>query len=147
MLSPGASLSDYQAGAHADFTTEFALKTEFPGGEVAQARDVVVKLPPGLIGNPTAIPTCTLAQLAAFECPLQSQVGLTEYSLRGSGTTPAAIYNMPAPSGDFVARFGFKAGFVFPVTINVRLRPDDYGVTASVEGIPSAVSRRVRRQT
>jgi hypothetical protein len=147
VLNPAASLSDYQAGAHADFTTEFALKTEFPSGEVAQTRDVVVKLPPGLIGNPTAIPTCTLAQLAAFECPLQSQVGLTEYSLRSSGTTPAAVYNMPAPGGDFVARFGFKAGFTFPVTINVRLRPDDYGVTASVEGIPSAVALTGARTT
>jgi hypothetical protein len=139
VTSSSASLSDYQAGAHADFTTEFALKTQFPDGSVAQTRDISVELPPGLIGNPTAVPTCSGDQLAAFECALGSQIGLTEYFLRGNSSPNfAGIYNMP-PSGTQVARFGFIAGLAFPVTIGVRLRTGDYGVTASLEGIPSVV--------
>jgi hypothetical protein len=147
ITSASASLSNYQAGAHADFTTEFSLKTSYPNGDVSQPRDIVVELPPGILGNPNAFPKCTMAQLAALDCPLDSQVGVTEYSLLGgSGGTVAGLYNMETSEG-LVARFGFKSGFVFPTTINARLRPGGDGVTASVEGIPSAVALTGARTT
>jgi hypothetical protein len=140
LTSAGASLSTYQAGAHADFTTAFALKSLLDNGLVAQTREIFLELPPGMLGDPTRIPSCTMVQLGTSSenshCPQDSQIGITEVNLRGGNqvlTEP--IYNMTPPGGDVVARFGFMAGF-WPVTVNARVRSEsDYGVTASLEGV------------
>jgi hypothetical protein len=135
-----ASLSTTQAGAHPDFTAGFELTTDSTKAPFAQTRDVSVELPPGLIGNPNAIPQCTTLQLGlspeTSHCPQDSEVGVTEISLFGLGTFVEPIYNMTPPE-DTVARFGFIAG-LFPTFINVEVRSQsDYGVTASVEGVAS----------
>jgi hypothetical protein len=136
------SLSATQAGAHADFTTSFRLTKD--GEEpYAQTRDVEVRLPPGVIGNPQGIPRCTVAQLGTApelsECPIDAQVGVTEVTVHGTaaGTFAEPIYNMPSPGGDVVARFGFFAA-LYPAFINVRVNPIDYSLIASLEGAPSA---------
>ena len=143
--SVSASLSTTQAGAHADLTTSFKL-TRDPGGmPFARTRDIEVALPPGMIGNPQGVPQCTVAQLgnlpAESKCPLDSQVGVTEVTLIDpiSGTFTEPIYNMPSPGGDIVARLGFFA-FEWPLFINVRLDPTDYGLVASIEGVPSGAN-------
>lgn len=142
--SASASLSSYQAGFHADFTTSFKLKSELEGGEVAQTKDVSIALPPGLLGNPTALPRCTMLQLGenatTSHCPQDSQVGITELQLlERPAPIKEPIYNMTSPGGNVVARFGFLAGF-YPTTINVRVRSDgDYGATASIEGAAALV--------
>src|SRR5262249_16255209 len=50
-------------------------------------RDISVELPPGLVGNPLAVPTCTQAQIQGLEnkvqCPAESQVGLVEVCFGG----------------------------------------------------------------
>ncbi len=38
-------------------------------------KDLTIGLPPGLVGDPTATPLCTLAQLQGDSCPSASQVG------------------------------------------------------------------------
>jgi hypothetical protein len=137
-----ASLSSNQAGAHADFTTFFKL-TRKEGRPYAKTRDIEVHLPPGMIGNPQGIPRCSIAQLgtepAKSECPIDSQVGISEITLSEPvpGTFFEPIYNMPSPGGDVVARFGFYADF-YPTFINVRVDPVDYSLVASIEGAPSA---------
>jgi hypothetical protein len=138
-----AELSDIQAGAHADLITTFAL-TEDEGKPHAQTRDIEVALPPGMIGNPQGIPRCTVAQLGTApeksECPVASQVGVTEITLGGtiSGTLTEPIYNMDPPdSSDVVARLGLFAG-AYPAFINVRVDPIDYSLVAVIEGAPSA---------
>lgn len=142
--SASASLSTNQAGAHADLTTEFSLKTELSGGDVAQARDVIVTLPPGLLGDPTNFPRCTMEELEKIECAQATQVGLSEALLLGNtGPIALPIYNMVPPrEGNVVARLGFHAGF-YPVTINIRVHPEDeYRATASLEGIAAPVALR-----
>ncbi len=143
--SASASLSTNQAGAHADLTTAFRIAQTTEGGEpkaFALTRDIEVHLPQGAIGNPQAIPRCTVAQLGNLpeesECPPASQVGVTEIELGGSikGTFVEPIYNMESPGGDIVARLGFYA-FVYPAFINVRLDPVDYSLVATIEGAPS----------
>jgi hypothetical protein len=57
-----------QAGAHKDFH----LHMDFGGGQV---KNLTVGLPPGLIGDPSATPLCTVAQLNADACPTNTQVG------------------------------------------------------------------------
>jgi len=141
-----ASLSNTEAGAHADFTTTITLTHAGTGGTSAPyalTRDIEVDMPPGLVGNPQAVPMCTVAQLGNLpnesECPLDSQIGITELTLGGTirGTFTEPIYNMEPPrSGDIVARLGlFAAGW--PAFINVRLDPSDYSLVASLEGLSS----------
>jgi hypothetical protein len=146
--SAGASLSTYQAGAHADFTTEFVIKQDLAGGDVAQTRDVIVELPPGLLGNPIGTPRCTMAELSTKSCPQDSQVGITDFRLREAPhSVLGPIYNMTTAGADQVARFGFFAS-LFPVTINARVRSEsDYGVTVSLDGLSSLAALREARTT
>jgi hypothetical protein len=143
--SAAAELSDSQAGAHADFTTDIALSTDNKGHSFANTRDVIVRLPAGIFGNPQAFPACTALQLGTepnhSNCPINSQVGSTEVTVAGSTTNGTfadePVYNMPAPGGDIVARFGFFAA-VYPLFVNVRLDSATDTLVASVEGAPSA---------
>ena len=143
--SVSASLSTTQAGAHADFTTTLELTHTEAGVPTPYAltRDVEVHLPPGVLGNPPGVPSCTVAQLGNVpeksECPIDSQVGVSELTLGGAfpGTFIEPIYNMPSPGGDVVARFGLFAG-LWPTFISVRVDPLDYSIVATVEGAPSA---------
>jgi hypothetical protein len=142
--SASTELSTTQAGAHPDFTVNFAL-SEVAGEPYALTRDIQVKLPSGLFGNPQPFPACTTTQLgtkaANSECPIDSQVGSTQVTLGGTtaGTFAEPIYNMTPPGGNAVARFGFFAA-TFPATIVVRLDPDDHTLSADVEGAPAAAS-------
>ncbi|HEU5063128.1 MAG TPA: hypothetical protein VFT79_08270 [Solirubrobacterales bacterium] len=148
--SVSASLSNQEAGAHADLTISFKLIGE--GNEpTGLTRDVLVSLPPGLIGNPQAFPRCSFAQLGETpeesKCPQDAQVGVSELTLGGlvNGTLLEPIYNMYSPGGDIVARFGLFAG-PYPAVINVRVNPIDYSLVAAVEGAPSA-SRLIAAST
>ncbi|HET7418625.1 MAG TPA: hypothetical protein VFJ61_13465 [Solirubrobacterales bacterium] len=140
--SAAAALSTTQAGAHADFTVSFKLFGEGtePNGKT---KDVIVTLPPGLIGNPQGFPRCSVAQLgelpADSKCPQDAQVGIAQLTLGGgiNGTVFEPVYNMYSPGGDIVARFGLFAG-PYPSVINVRVNPVDYSLIAKVEGAPAA---------
>lgn len=140
--SASVEISDTQAGAHADLTTNLQLN-EHNGEAYAKTRDVVVELPPGIVGNPEAFPKCTVEQLGVTtqtsECPLDSQVGSTDYLVSGVATGTFAnqpVYNMPAPGGDVVARFGFFAGEA-PIFLNVRLDSETQSLIATVENASS----------
>jgi hypothetical protein len=85
VASFSSSLSSNQAGAHADFTTSFALNTEALGNPDEQLRDVAVTLPAGLIGNPSAIERCSLESLQELRCSPHAQVGELSLSLGGIG--------------------------------------------------------------
>jgi hypothetical protein len=145
-----ASLSTQQAGAHPDFASIFGLKRE-PGGALpATTKDLLLSLPPGLLGNLNAVPKCPAAQLIntdigdksnATGCPQDSQVGVTyvELFIENSGFLSflQPVYNMEPRYGE-PARFGFMAQ-LYPILIDTELRSDsDYGATAKVEGQPGA---------
>lgn len=136
------SLSSTQAGEHADLTTSFELSSK-ENTPLALLRDLSVHLPPGVIGNPQAIPQCSILGFSGSleeTCPIDTQVGVTEITLGADspGTYIEPLYNLEAPeSGDIVARFGFYAA-IYPAIVNVRLDPHDYSVVASVEGASAA---------
>lgn len=140
--SVSASLSSNQAGAHADLTVFFEISEE-GGKPTGFTRDVLISLPPGMIGDPQASPLCTLAEfgegIASSECSQDSQIGVSEVKLAGTlnETFLTPVYNMPSPGGDVVARFGFYAAF-YPIIVNVRVDPIDYSLVAAAEGAPSA---------
>jgi hypothetical protein len=84
--STSISLSDAngpfqnQAGAHADLEVNVGFPLDSSGLPVEDVRDLEVQLPPGMIGNPTALAQCTPEALlnpgvGAAACPTASQVG------------------------------------------------------------------------
>jgi hypothetical protein len=141
--SVSAALSNEQAGAHADMTIGVKLTTK-GDAPYARARDIEIELPPGFIGNPQAIPRCTVAELGdGYEdsaCPFDTQVGTSAVRVIQPvpGTYNEPVYNMSAPKGtDIVARLGFMS-VDWPTFINIRIDPNDFSLVATVEGIPSA---------
>jgi hypothetical protein len=137
-----AEASTNAAGAHPDFTTKLVLNHHFRNGmpsAAARVQDVTVDLPPGLVGDPTAIPTCSMGEFNAMgDCPVQTQVGVVRVLVSDLSTSSdeeltEPIYNLEPPhERGQVARFGFF-GVFFPIVIDVSVRTaGDYGVTATV---------------
>jgi hypothetical protein len=113
---------------------------------VALAKDLHFKLPPGLIGNPTPFPRCTLGEFLAplngpeeNHCPPQTAIGVARVTIQepnhlGVLTTRAPLFNLEPSVGE-PARFGF---FVVstPVYLDTAVRTgEDYGVTVDVNNI------------
>jgi hypothetical protein len=133
-----------QAGAHADFTTTIAFtQNSQPGndglpvsGPAEAARDVELALPPGLVGDPTAVPTCTYADLnndskPGSNCGPNTQVGKVHVDLLLGGdpwTFDVGLYNLEHDD-DVPALFGFNFNGVI-ATIRARVRPGDFGISA-----------------
>jgi hypothetical protein len=138
-----------QAGSHPDTaSTEFFLSSSLSGNDreypIDDLKDAAVKLPPGLVGNPRVVPTCSQAQLTSADgrCPAESQVGTVTLLKNGEGGTPGSpgsfkvgVYNMEVPFG-LPALFGFNIiGNATQVYGSVR-SGSDYGVTVTSKNVP-----------
>jgi hypothetical protein len=139
-----------EAGAHPDlFTVPFDFNSIPKGGnepeqmvEAGSVRNLQVDLPPGFIGNPTAVGECTQAQFTIEACPISSQVGrasLAVYPISPSAggrflALAPAVYNLSHPRGT-VANLAFVyAGN--PVHIKASLDPaNHYSITSTVSSI------------
>jgi hypothetical protein len=118
---------------------------------VAMAKDLHFLLPPGVIGNPTPFPQCTLAQFLAGGpnlleddlCPPQTAVGVARVMINeplsngGLITFASPVFNVEPSVGE-PARFGFLAGPV-RVALDTAVRTGgDYGVTVDANNISQA---------
>jgi hypothetical protein len=136
-----------QAGSH-----PFALKTniaveteEFPLGSgvlapVEEVKDLNVSLPPGLVGNPTAVPRCAAAEfMEVSQCPDATVVGAARVEYGEPGTfEPAPVYNLE-PSPGSVAKIGFLIVGV-PVVVKIGLNPNPpHNVIATSTNITQGV--------
>jgi hypothetical protein len=140
-----------QAGAHMfQLTTTFTLNqaVEASGQTVPAgglAKDLHFKLPPGLIGNATAIVQCSLKDFltpvggAHNKCSPQTAVGVAMITVSGVNGSRLSEFTVPvfniAPAVGEPARFGF---FLLraPVILDTKLRTgEDYGVTVDVTNI------------
>ena len=63
--------STTQAGGHPNLT----VVVDRTGTDAEDIRDLYLDLPPGLIGNTTAVGACTDAQFNSDTCPANSAVG------------------------------------------------------------------------
>jgi hypothetical protein len=110
---------------------------EYPAeGDV---RTINVNLPPGLIGDPQAVPQCTRIEFDSGysgECPIDSLVGYNEADIQGAnGAARAPVFNMVPPAG-VAAQFAFSQNGI-PVFIDAGVRTGgDNGVTTHVTNIP-----------
>jgi hypothetical protein len=163
---------DTQAGSHPfQFTTTLALNQtvtevsnrenphggqfeELVAAPLALPKDLTFDLPPGLIGDPGAVPQCPLPVLAREQCPPGSQVGAVTVFLSAVGTSveggsgqtfnvTSLVYNLEPSVGE-PARFGF---FVNDARARVEVFLDtgvrtggDYGVVVSVHDISQEVA-------
>ncbi|HTZ65194.1 MAG TPA: hypothetical protein VMB51_13910 [Solirubrobacteraceae bacterium] len=146
---------DTQAGSHPfQLTTKLDLSQglEHPR-ELAAApalpKNLQFNLPPGLIGDPQAVPACPLVDFLAISeadtnaCASQSAIGVAVVTLDeplrfGDITRAVPLWNLEPAHGE-PARLGFEVIKV-PVVLNTSVRTGgDYGVTVSVSEAPESV--------
>jgi hypothetical protein len=125
-----------QAGSHPyEAVTSMSFTTKASGGPTENVKDVKVNLPPGLIGNPLALPKCTIVQLDQNQCPGSSQVGQLGVTFETAGSTsPSSIteplYNL-VPLPNEPAEFGANVLLVNSyLDVSVRTG-SDYGLTTT----------------
>ena len=136
--------SDTQAGGHPDFEVHAKFDNrvikngEFLppviGGCGCDDPEIIdIQFPTGFIGDPHAVPKCTLALFSQQACAPESQVGVLNVGLFG-GYTP--IYNME-PHENEAGLLGFNIPIVLaPSFIVLHARTDsDYGLNATNGGI------------
>jgi hypothetical protein len=149
---------DTQAGSH-PFQTTFSvtldqqlqdnisgeLQGEPEPVEPQLPKNLNVKLPPGLIGNPTAIPRCPPSAFLHQSCGANTVVGVAMTTINESArafplaTVSTPVFNLEPNVGE-PARFGFMPGLV-PVFLDTSLRTGgDYGVTVNVENITQSTT-------
>lgn len=131
--------SSTAAGANSDLSLDFSLS----GG---QLKDLVIHLPPGLVGNPLATPTCSEAELNANGCPAASDVGDIANDVLLNGILPITasgnVYNV-APRAGEPARFGFvlttPGNLTPPIILQspAALRPSDFGLDTILNDVPN----------
>ncbi|MFP5389384.1 MAG: hypothetical protein ACLGG5_08805, partial [Thermoleophilia bacterium] len=123
MLDPEGK-PEVRAGSHPD-RVKIDFKFEEDG---TSPGDVQLEMPPGLGGDPNAVPACPRqAHEEGEECPPESQIGFVGF---GSGTLPVYLLE-PAPGQ--LAAFTSKTGL--PIPFQLKLRPEDFGVTFAAEGL------------
>jgi hypothetical protein len=117
------------------------------------ARDLTIQLPPGVLGNPTALPQCTAAQFTTLVvgeilthnlCPPETAIGVANVTFNAPGNGPrfdtrvVPVFNLTPLPGE-PARFGFEVLTARAyLTTSVRTG-SDYGVTLKASNIPELV--------
>jgi hypothetical protein len=137
--------ADTQAGSHPyELTVSFDLNTVHDEGSPVQNEDVVpvgsefrnvaVNLPPGIVGDPQAVPQCPRQLFDGENCPASTQVGRDIAFLGNSGHLGFPVYNLKPPPG-MPAQFGFVlVGIKTFLDAGVR-SGGDYGITEHVEHV------------
>lgn len=102
---------------------------------VATLKDVRVHLPVGMVGNPTATPTCTMRAAESHDCRGENQVGkmeiaTNEYEGKFGVREDNPLFNIVPPRG-VAARFSAKFNGFVNGTIDAHVRTgSDYGIDA-----------------
>lgn len=128
-------------------------------------KNLLNELPPGLIGNPTAVPICTVREAEEQKCSGNAQVGLLEVRFYDRTEEEAAaaspLYNTMPPQGK-AARFagfinastdafidsGVRTGEDYGITsggFNISGRTSVYGITIKLWGVPADASHDAER--
>ncbi len=141
-----------KAGAHPDGSATFFFNYGDQGGNTdGSVKNITVKLPPGVVGNPEAVSKCSAIAVQANppECEAESQVGITTLTFgvcQGTfipecyGFQTKPVYNVEARD-TITAEFVIASiGQYFNVPITARGRTNgDYGVDTLALLIPDFV--------
>ncbi len=157
---------DTQAGSHPfQLTTTFTLNTKaetvlkpllgvIPEVQpVGLSKDLRFNLPPGLVGNPTPLPKCSMrlflemaGEVPNRECPGNTVIGVSTpivTSIFNKTQAPFAftkpLYSLEPAVGE-PARFGFTLPLGGSVILDTSVRTGgDYGVVVTVPDIPETL--------
>ena len=135
---------DTQAGSHPfAMTLGFGMNAVGNGSTSGAAlRNVKVTLPPGIVGDPHAVPQCTRQQFSIpplGACPVDTQVGVDLAGLGGGGEegdfeAEVPVYNLVPPPG-VPAQFAFTV-FGTNIVLDAGVRSgSDYGITTTTRNI------------
>ena len=132
---------DLQAGSHPyEYTIDFALNHNASGNLEGTMRDLIVELPPGLIGNPQAVPRCpgTVFEGLEPQCPGDTQIGIVEVKAEQLPVAFASVYNL-APSKGSAATLGASL-FSINSFLEASVRSgSDFGVDISDLTLPTNI--------
>ncbi len=133
----GNPIPDPQAGSHPfAVTNSFELNYTGTGKEVeaeGEPKDIVVELPAGFAGSPTATPTCPRAVFLRLDpktgfpsCPDSTAVGLLRAAVfapkASQEPAPRAVFNLAHAKGT-AAQLGFLVAEA-PVIVDAEVNPD-----------------------
>jgi hypothetical protein len=134
---------DTQAGSHpyaAKFTFGLSTNLEERGDGLElyngknEARDIEVELPPGFVGDPTAVPQCSREDFIKEECPNDTQIGFITIETFVFALN-FRVFNIVPPPG-VPADFAFKdEGIGIFLESGVR-SGTDYGITTHINNVP-----------
>jgi hypothetical protein len=118
-------------------TVRFAQSAE---GVTAGPKDIVVSLPDGLIGDPMAVPRCSLAKLLATgeHCPADTQIGVARVQL-GKTELLGPVANVTPETGQS-AEFAIEnhQKLVFLETAHLVRTATGYGFALVSNKLPTA---------
>jgi hypothetical protein len=134
-----------QAGSHPfAYAVKFKFRTN-PAGQVegGDPRDIIADLPPGLVGDPFAVPRCTREQFEGSfaNCPDETQVGVLHVNIpeAGFGATTVPVFNL-VPSPGVAAQIG-ASGANLNVLQGATVRTGEgYGISIDSFNVPNAIS-------
>ncbi len=134
-----------QAGGHPDLEVKFQVKNRLEQQSQSacnceDAKDAIVHLPPGFIGNPHATPQCSIADFSGDRCPIDSQVGIANV-VTSFLPFNSVVYNLVPPPG-VAGLLGFKI-FLFDTpqfTVLSARTGSDYGLDATATSIYHGLS-------
>lgn len=141
-------IPDTQAGSH-----PVSLEMSVGFGAEGDPRDLSLEMPPGLIENPTVLPTCSQSDfqtwrkspweqsLSGESCPDRTQLGtITLRSSDGAGEERTfGLFNLQPPPGA-PSEFGADP-YGAPIVFVPRIRQDEggYGLTLESHDLPQLV--------
>ncbi len=148
-----------QAGSHPFQVTGTVMLNQGPNENdpsealrvepVALTKDIVTRIPAGLIGDPVPLPRCSMSLFVTEkndvedECPQQTAIGVVSVSvfepfLKENITLTVPLFNLEPYYGE-PARFGFFIPTAdIPVVLDTSLRDgpgEDYGVNVTSSNI------------
>ena len=143
-IAPGSatvSLSDSQAGAHADLTSTIGFDTLDGEGKLAgDEKETSVDLPPGFGGDLVDTPACPVTEFDAEACAIGAQVGVATIFFEGplgKEVVTNPVYNLAPEPGD-VAKLGFLVKVVH-VQADVTVLPGSYALRTTFHNINGLV--------
>ncbi|MFL5872250.1 MAG: hypothetical protein ACJ75T_02085 [Solirubrobacterales bacterium] len=122
------------------YTIHFDLNTNPDGkSEGGTLRDILIEAPPGLVGNPKAIPTCS-RRIFEDSCPPSTQIGIVRAVIPGFPEIVTPLYNVVPPPGVATA-FGVNASAVQLTSLQyATVRESDYGVNVLTPSLPVLIT-------
>ena len=132
---------DTLAGSHPyEFSINYELNKE-PDGHIQGGvmRNTIVKLPPGLFGNPRAVPACSLQEFEVEQCPVETQVGVLHVNVLDAGTVAGPVYNLVPPPGS-ATELGYQAAEYLSRQLVSVLSDEDYRVGVDAVNTPVEIS-------